>query len=444
MLTIPLPFTSLIKEYGGAMLSETVGTSFALLAISATLLLAAKGPSRRRCICLAAAVFVTILTRPAFLFLIALCPVSILLVSPSFRSGLSRWILLKEMAPNALATILPLVAYATFRFAAVGHFGLVSFGGVSLAGFATTPATLRADDVASLPTKEMRGLAQAIIDRRAEVAASNALTHVYPQYVFSEGAEKDLGQLRFWSESYDPSLWEVSIPATRLYYHAPAGQMLNPAWVKVNESLKELSTTILARRKMAYVRWLGLASQKAFRDVFHREVAGRWAIGLCFSLLVLGLVGRSFSGLIRANVRSMNFRRILGSLVGAIFLIGVIDFPDAANVTHGLAEMTKGTVLGTLFPLMIVVWGLISTFAKFWQVVRGNGATPSRFDPALGYASLAFQYFAGGLLLVVLVEVPWERYLVALSLLMPGAILLLCVKLVPVVFQRQNAAGHIE
>ncbi len=430
LATAPLPQSAVLAEFGPLMLSEISGTSLAIISVSVSLLLSARGPSARRNLMLALIVFVTVLTRPAFLFLVVMCPLAILLLSPAFRPGKGRRHFFRELFPNAMASVGPLVAYSAIRWAVVGHFGLVSFGGVSLAGFATNAALLNSANVSRLPTPELRSLGRKIIDKRESVATQNDRSRAHPSFIFDSTAIRHVGQYQFWSQSYDPSLWEVSIPATREFFNAPSAEILNPAWIQVNRSLKDLSVAVLRREWKGYLQWIGLSYTHTMQTVFRVETAGRWGIGLCLVMITLILLGGAARQVLRSLEKVDVTRRGAGLVAGlALVLTATLAYPPMHNLISTSIAVTKGTILGSLYPLGVMVCAFVASLylwiRRYEKPVSLHGGS---FRRALAFGSLAFFYFASGLFLVVLVEVPWNRYVTALAVLMPGAVLLLSFK----------------
>jgi hypothetical protein len=145
--------------------SDVPGLSFAFIAIASLFRIAAGKGSVGSWFGVAVGTFLAYQMRPAYLFLIGLVPVLgviLSLVREPGVHGLSRgW--RKLFACLLIASIVPFLAFASFRLMVVGHFGLVSYGSLMLSGittqFMTKPMVERFD-------ADLRPLATAIIESR--------------------------------------------------------------------------------------------------------------------------------------------------------------------------------------------------------------------------------------------------------------------------------------
>ena len=208
--------------------------------------------------------FLTYQTRPAYLFLIPLSPLlgwlldRNLLRPEAARSD--RW---RRVVLFAAATGLPFVAFCTVRWAVVGHWGLVSFGGYNTVGVA---GQLLDEELASELPEDLRLLATEILRRRAAdrnwIAPSNFIAM---------------------EEMYNPMVWGIAVPAAKQLYAD------NP--ILMNQSLGRLSTSIIQRRPILYVRWLRWNVIHAFKQVVLVSVTdlGTMLAGVLY-LLTHGIV----------------------------------------------------------------------------------------------------------------------------------------------------------
>lgn len=171
--------------------------------------------------------------RPAYLFLLPLAP-CLGLVLLRIRTGRDRqpfrW---KGFAlASCCASLVPYVGFCLLRLAVVGHFGLVSFGGVNMVGVTAEMLDARLAD--SLP-ETLRPLAQEILRQRDAMAMTSPL----------DGAGIDMGH---WAKNYNRNVWQVAVPAAqRLYGNDP---------VAVNRQLTALSQAVIRARKGVYLRFL--------------------------------------------------------------------------------------------------------------------------------------------------------------------------------------------
>jgi hypothetical protein len=117
------------------------------------------------------------------------------------------------------------------------------------------------------------------------------------------------------------------------------------------------------------------------------------------------------------------------AFVIALTLAMLLNSENIANTIPVVSGLIRGLVLGSIFPLSMMLWAFAVCGKRFLSAARQRiGSSRTHVDAAAGYASILLLQFALGALLVVLVEQPSTRYLIALSPLMPGAILLLSVK----------------
>jgi hypothetical protein len=171
--------------------------------------------------------------RPAYLFLVALAP-CLGLVLLRIRTGRDRqpfrW---KGFAlASCCASLLPYVGFCFVRLGVVGHFGLVSFGGVNMVGI--TAEMLDARLTGSLP-EALRPLAREILRERDARGMKSPLV----------AAGIDIEQ---WTKNYNENVWHVAVPAAqRLYGNDP---------VLVNRQLTALSQAVIRARKGVYLRFL--------------------------------------------------------------------------------------------------------------------------------------------------------------------------------------------
>lgn len=223
---------ALLNRIQGDMLAVSLS-----LATAALLLRFATAPgSRILGASLAALLFATYQVRPAYLFLVVLIPMAgpVLRLchegdfSPAALRRLRRWSLV--LVGLALG---PWLAFSSLRWAAVGQFGLVSFGGFNLIGLSAN--MLDEDLVARLPAAP-RPLAQGILDLRRR-----------------EGLEPlhGKGLTRKWYSQYNDNVWQRAVP---LLEARLGGRDENAA--AINRELSALSRSILLRRPGLYGKWI--------------------------------------------------------------------------------------------------------------------------------------------------------------------------------------------
>ena len=130
-----------------------------------------------------------------------------------WRRDTSRWALLGKAVWLGAGLAAPLVAVCALRWAVVGHFGFVSFGGYNIIGIAGQ--LLDEELVRELPAGN-RQLAEEVLRAREQ----------YP------GFERPADFLAM-ERMYNVTVWDVSVPVARRLY---AGDT-----VAVNRELRDLS-----------------------------------------------------------------------------------------------------------------------------------------------------------------------------------------------------------
>lgn len=443
LLTAPIPGATVLEEYGDFMLTEAPAAAFAIVAVGLAYLIACRGPALSRNVLFGGAISAVCLIRPSYVFLVPALPFAIGLLSPTVRRDLGRRRVMRELGINFSSAAAFLLLYAGVRFAVVGHFGIVSYGGVAISGFGTNPAFLTRADLPKLRDAEMQGLARAVIDRRDSIAANPPAD--VPLYVFSEAELAKRPMLDAWFDAFDPAIWQVAVPAARVFYNASQENSLNPDWILINDRLGSLSLEMLKQKSALYSTWLVSGARMALQNVFHYEKAGRWGVGLAF-LALLAAVGAHALKLMR---RSIPFDLPLAAAAGvaALTLVLMSNVEGFTVLARTTVATVKGTVLGSLYPLFILYFAL-AVCAGNW-ILFASGRRKSKdavVHRATAYAALALLYFLAGMILIVMVEVPGKRYLIGLSPLLPGAVLLLSVRMIlallsqTVVIRRYNAA----
>ena len=235
-----LLYSNILFRYGNNLAADGLASSLAIATIG-WLLLTLFSEHRRfyHWWILALLVFATYQVRPAYLFLIPLLPLLGLTLYWLVTSApTERRVWLSITASLILTVAIPYLAYCGIRWATVGSFSLVSFGGNNFA--AITCMFLSEDDVEALPS-EIQSLARAVMDRRNEVAERNV--------DYTAGATRRYMEIE---TPFDVNICDICVPAARQIY----GQHL---WPSVNRGLWRLATTIIAEKPDYYAVWLAKA-----------------------------------------------------------------------------------------------------------------------------------------------------------------------------------------
>jgi len=227
-------------KLGTTITSDSLAISLAVASAACFLATTAPRSGTPTWIGLVLLTFLTYQTRPAYLFLIPLWPLLGWMLDRNLlrpeAARAERW---RRVVLYAAATGLPFIAFCTVRWAVVGHWGLVSFGGYNTVGVAGQ--FLDEELVDELPT-DVRLLATEILRRRVADKNWTAPT----DFIAME-------------QMYNPMVWGVAVPAARQLY---ANNL-----VLVNQNLGRLSTSIIQRRPALYMRWLRWNVIHAFRQV---------------------------------------------------------------------------------------------------------------------------------------------------------------------------------
>ena len=198
--------------------------------------------------------FVTYQIRPAYLFLIVLWPILYwLLFSLHAKNSRTQWSRIQSSLGVAAATTVPFVTWCTVRLFLVGHWGLVSFGGINIIGICGQYVD---KNVAMELPNDLQPLAKAIIKRREAVRA-NPKVFGYDEYV--EGTSHFAAV-----NNYNPTAHQICIPMAADLYTSSTINALNQEWspasdyspLVVNAKLTELSIEVMKLRPALYGRWI--------------------------------------------------------------------------------------------------------------------------------------------------------------------------------------------
>jgi hypothetical protein len=193
---------------------------------------------------LALSLFLTYQGRPAYLFLVGLVPLLGVLLTGLLWDRTS-WLRRRLHVGLGLvaASVLPYLGWCTLRWVLVGHFGLVSFGGI--AGVCISGHFLSEAVIPDLPD-HLRPLARAVL--------------------------RDLNQLPDWQSSLDEEgrfipkiVDDAELFASRSIQLATlisseAGEGKED-WVVVNRKLSEMNKALIKARPWSYVSWLKTAAK---------------------------------------------------------------------------------------------------------------------------------------------------------------------------------------
>jgi hypothetical protein len=303
------------------VLADSLAGSLSVAAAGCCLGVLSPASPRRWWIGLVVTTLLAYHTRPAYLFLIPLWPcVQLLLDRCLMRRG---WLLVgRRCAALGAATALPFLAYCTLRWVVVGHFGLVSFGGLNLIG--VVGQFLEADDAAALPA-DLQPVAQKMLDRRDELPEYEPPT----SYAAME-------------RQFNPTVWTLAAPA--------AEESVGEDSLAVNGLVSRLARELLERHPREYTRWLVWNAKHACLELAQIVLLDRGTL----LILALSLLGQLRSLLRPAGLACVgdgpptDTRRIE---LHALFWLA-IGFAAAKTLLVLLVEPTIGRYMISAGPLL--------------------------------------------------------------------------------------------
>jgi hypothetical protein len=280
---VPLPWAG-VMTLATFVQPDFLAAAASIVAVSCVLVLAAAPARVGWWIGLGVATFCAYQLRPAAVFLVAFLP--LLGVVLKYLRGNRGWRQLwRWTAAAGLATFLPFLAFCGLRWATVGHFGVVSFGGLNQAGMAANFIDNRV--VRELP-QEHRRLARNILRQRRKRGwetmhlRSSTIDH------FAQ---------------YSDNIWRVAIPVAQKEYKEisalPEGHpqravgMERPARVVQNEMLSRASKAIVRLRPGLYFKWVTSALVYGLKQLLNYVWIVAPALLILFSMPIFLLATRA-------------------------------------------------------------------------------------------------------------------------------------------------------
>jgi hypothetical protein len=310
---------SLVPE----VLTDVPASAFSVMAVGCLFWLAACPKSIFAWVCLATTATATYHIRPMYLFMIPLLP-CLTMVMASLMPKRTDWLLRSAALATILAIILtvPFLLYCATRYVVVGHFGLVSFGGLSTSGLATELLDDRMvhDELPS----EVRTLATEIYRRRQTMGMKNA---------FYSGTFVDLYQ---YDRNFSINEWSIALPAATEIYGE--NQRL------VNDKLGEFARAVISRRKALVLLW---AAETYPRSVL-KLLAKSWVMILLVPLVLLMHVVRRYLSSAPAGGRLPDVERnllVMFSLLATMFFFADLTVIVLSGVYAESRFVITGAVL---------------------------------------------------------------------------------------------------
>lgn len=250
-------YSGFFLYYVPVLLPEAAALSLAIVAVASLAAVAGRGGG-------GAWAGVTIGTalayhfRPAYLFLVPLAPLLglFLLWLRPIEAASNRW--RRVGLGLTLASMAPFLFYCGLRWATVGHFGLVSFGGYNAIGIAGQWLT---PELAESMPPHLTPLAREMLARERAL----------PNWQRPEGYFAMFA-------NYNTTVVEVALPAARNLYGDDD--------VVVNARLSDLARRLILARPAAYIRWLLPAAKHGLAQLFEYSILDR--LGLVLLVLLAG------------------------------------------------------------------------------------------------------------------------------------------------------------
>lgn len=255
-----LLFGRAIVDLGHFVVSDSLAISLAIAGAGFFLRVVSDRGGATAWTAFVALTFLAWQVRPACLFLIPLWPIA---------GFVLRWCLLgreeglstqaRRAGRIAIATILPFLAFCTFRWFVVGHWGLVSFGGYNVVGVAGQ--IVDEELVPELPA-DLQPLGDRIVRERRLIEAGDA------------GGEFLTMEARF-----NATVWQVAVPA--------AEELTDGDPVSVNRLLTRFSREVIQKRPRRYLDWLFANANHARQQLITLTVfdKGTFCLGVAYLMI---------------------------------------------------------------------------------------------------------------------------------------------------------------
>lgn len=196
--------------------------------------------------------------RPAMLFLIVLWPTHAFFFDQAKMIG---WTNLRRRVSLAMiwcgVGFLPLVAFSSFRYLSVGHWGLTSFGGYNIIGIS---GQFLDESVISQLQPKNQLLAKRIVRSRTEMDG-------YLRPTSLENMESN----------FNPTVWGLAVPA--------ATELYGEDTIAINQHLSDLARETIRLRPRDYVRWLIWNTNHARKQLIQLTAFDKgWMLALLLSI----------------------------------------------------------------------------------------------------------------------------------------------------------------
>jgi hypothetical protein len=301
--------------------------------------------------------------RPAYLFMIPLVPLAGIALMRIYHGREGQPYRLKTGAVALVGiAVLPFLAYCTLRMALVGHFGLVSFGGLNIVGVAAEMLDERVIET-SVPS-HLRGLAREIVARREARGVPSAIT---PSGI-------DIHQ---WDKNYNQSVWQIAYPA--------AVERTGADHIRINRELNDLSRAVLRARLALYLRFLAANYREGVgrllgRDAVLEVCAALWLLLFAVRLLVAPGKAEGNENVGRASARDALLLLALAFALTKLLLVSLVEMTITRYVLAA----------GMLLPSAVAVLAFDQAAAIVARIRTARPASEAEQEPQADHPARPF------------------------------------------------------
>ena len=281
-------------------------------------------------------------------------------------------------------SLLPLVAFISFRGLVVNDFGIVSFAGTNLAGHATVE--LSPSVIAALP-KQHKAMATRLFERKQWLPMDCAVNDEAPAWelVRQRFPCQDFLMMTAWLLAIEEVHAKVPFsnpllnrdPWNHTRTLAPFFSIPN---VEVDQKLSKFAKAVLSIRWKSYLKWVGAAfvvsidrwwTTAGQKPLFMFGVAVLMPLLLIGCALGMGIRYSGFALLAPANLQpSLMWLGLgIGLFCGGILTSSMITVPNIRYVEQYAILLRPA--------LWVVVWLVVSALVENWPVGRGMMKSPS-------------------------------------------------------------------
>jgi hypothetical protein len=241
---------------------ELLSITCALLAVAATVEIAAGKPPSWAWLMVCAGAGCAYVLRPSFLLLVGALPLLYAVLRAIRRDDLG----IARAAAILVVTVAPFLGIATLRAAAVGDFNIVSFGGYAMSGVATL--ILADDTVARLP-EDLRPYAAHVLAARRAGEESGRMIGI-PRNSSGERSYYSAALTYFdvLARTHDDMIYDIITPT----------RQPNESWIAFNRRLTRFCVAVVRASPERYAAWIAGAATRVVGRSFVANIPAALAI----------------------------------------------------------------------------------------------------------------------------------------------------------------------